>query len=277
MKKLTILFAAIVFVFHVNAQAPCSNDPIYANYPPGICNPGLPDAFSNQSFDYVYQLVTDTSLLYNSTPVSVIAERICDIIIPGLTTGWVVAPNYNDPNGYWLNGGTAFNRTSVQGCFILSISQASLLNELGANDSIALPVQIYIDAWLIGNPIPSIPTWISSVGPPPCGGSVVYYDTLKVYRLMGIDDATAYNGFTVDDNYPNPFSGSTQINYHTAKEEHVTFSVYNMLGALVYQQNYHSNVGNNSITFTADGLCSGVYTYAISNGKRTYVRKMLVE
>lgn len=201
------------------------------------------------------------------------AERICDVT--GLPAGGAIVPAYNGITA-WINGGPPLS--SVQGCFQIGISSADLTAALGASDSLILPIAFYIDAEVKGNPIPATYTWISTLGGnPPCGMSIVYYDTLKVYRLMGLDDAIASAGFTVDDNYPNPFSGSTQINYHTVKEEPITFSVYNMLGALVYQQNYHSSVGNNSITFTADGLSSGIYTYAISNGKHTYMRKMLID
>ncbi len=277
MRKLIVILAAIVVAIQVNAQAPCQNDPMYAGYPPGICNPGLPNAFSNQAFYHVYQLVTDTNLIYNQNSVSVIGERICDIVIPGIPTEWVAAGNYNDPNGYWLNGGTSFNRTSVQGCIIISINQGTLLNALGGNDSITLPIQIYIDAWVIGNPTPSMPTWLSTIGPPPCGASIVYYDTLKVYRLTGLDEGKGNAGFIVDGNYPNPFSGSTQINYTTLKEEPIAFTVYDVVGKMVYQQNYHSNTGTNSITFNAEGLSFGMYTYTLSNGMYAYTRKLLIQ
>lgn len=269
MKKLATHFALVFCTAMLQAQAPCQNDPQYANNPPGIYNLGLPVATSNQSFSYVYQLGTDTGFVWNMTNVHVKAERICDISgVPGL----VAAPNYNDPNGSWLNGSG-----SVQGCILISISQQDINAALGVNDSVMLPITITIDAYIKGNPIPATYTWLSTLGTPPCGASLVYYDTLKIMRLAPVTEIQANTGFSIQPSYPNPFSGSTQINYTTVKEEPIAFTVFDVLGKKVYQQNYHSNSGPNSIVFNADNLTSGVYTYTLSNGKHAFTRKMLIE
>jgi len=272
MRKLTTLFALLIFALIGNAQGPCVADPTNAGNPPGLYNLPLPVAYSNQGYDHVIEIITDTALTGN---LKVKAEKIC--AITGLPAGAVTAPAYNGIDA-WNNSGNGSPWSSVQGCFIISISAEDLTNALGNNDSLMLPVAIYIDALVKGNPIPATYTWLSTLGGiPPCGMALVYYDTLKIQRIMSLNEIAVSNKFSINDNYPNPFSGSTQINYTTHKEEPIAFTVYDMVGKMVYQQNYHSNAGTNSITFNAEGLSSGMYTYTLSNGMYAYTRKLLIQ
>ncbi len=83
--------------------------------------------------------------------------------------------------------------------------------------------------------------------------------------------------FHLAQNYPNPVTTSTTIPFTIKKPEHVTLSVYNMLGrevaVLVGEER---EMGFHSIPFDASGLASGMYFYVLRTGSAVQTRKMLV-
>lgn len=71
--------------------------------------------------------------------------------------------------------------------------------------------------------------------------------------------------------YPNPLSDKSQIFINSSDENEAQLQVYNLLGALVFEQNLDLTVGNNSLPLKAlsqKGLTAGRYQIVItSNGK----------
>lgn len=79
-------------------------------------------------------------------------------------------------------------------------------------------------------------------------------------------------------NYPNPFSAETTIDFELEKKSAVQIKIYNSLGAEMFSRGYHTlNSGLNSIKINADNLPEGIYNYVliIDNDKR-YSKKMVV-
>jgi hypothetical protein len=82
----------------------------------------------------------------------------------------------------------------------------------------------------------------------------------------------------VSQNFPNPFSGVSQVEVNLAKAANVSLEVYNIVGQKVYEIPAR-NLGEGSHIFeiNAASLKSGIYTYSvIANGERT-TRKMMVK
>lgn len=94
----------------------------------------------------------------------------------------------------------------------------------------------------------------------------------------GINPGIVDNGFMVDQNYPNPFQGTTQIDFTISVNSNIQFTVVDMLGKVVYsEEKTDLNAGNHSITFNAAGMGKGIYFYTISNGVQKFTEKMIVE
>lgn len=101
--------------------------------------------------------------------------------------------------------------------------------------------------------------------------------TLKVYN--NTDGIINFNSskFDVSQNTPNPFSVNTLINFTSPNQQYCQFTVYDILGAVVYSQSIAANTGRNTIQFSASNLPSGIYLYKLSNAKQTITRRMIVE
>ena len=79
-------------------------------------------------------------------------------------------------------------------------------------------------------------------------------------------------------NYPNPLSAETTIDFELEKKSGVQFKIYNSLGTEMYSRDYDAlNSGLNSIEIKADNFPEGIYNYVliIDNGKK-YSKKMVV-
>lgn len=85
------------------------------------------------------------------------------------------------------------------------------------------------------------------------------------------------SNLTVGQNQPNPFSGTTNINYSITERADVAVSIYNVAGARVMELNQGSqNAGNHTITVNASALKAGVYYYTLKAGGKSVTKKMIV-
>lgn len=110
---------------------------------------------------------------------------------------------------------------------------------------------------------------------------------LLAYEAAGLDepDVTPPNRFQVTENYPNPFNQSTRIDVWARGGEvlgdKLDFEVYNILGQLVYRQQF--NPGSERITLAWDGVdqnggkvASGLYLLRLRAPGIEVVRKALL-
>jgi len=66
-------------------------------------------------------------------------------------------------------------------------------------------------------------------------------------------------------NYPNPFDGTTAIQFNLPQDEHVTINVYDMKGALVSSvADGEMHSGANTVNFDGANLPAGVYEYRLA-------------
>jgi len=86
------------------------------------------------------------------------------------------------------------------------------------------------------------------------------------------------HSFELNQNYPNPFNPSTTISYSLDKAEHVTLSIYNIMGQLLTSHSAFEQSGTH--TFIWDGMTSGVvcpsgvYLYQLETANGSVTKKM---
>jgi Secretion system C-terminal sorting domain len=93
--------------------------------------------------------------------------------------------------------------------------------------------------------------------------------------ITGVQDFSLNGNFNVNQNIPNPFDGSTTINFNAAGNGTIDFTVTDVLGRQVYDTNINATVGSNTFMFTTD-LANGTYFFSLSDGKNTVTKKMVV-
>jgi len=77
--------------------------------------------------------------------------------------------------------------------------------------------------------------------------------------------------------YPNPFNNSANIHFGNDKNSEVLFSVYDVLGNLVYTDKINSNIGHNEYIFERGSLESGMYTYTLFNGEKVISNNIIIQ
>ncbi|MGF1671786.1 MAG: T9SS type A sorting domain-containing protein [Balneolaceae bacterium] len=86
---------------------------------------------------------------------------------------------------------------------------------------------------------------------------------------------------SLEQNFPNPFNPTTQIQFILSSAQQVNLDVYNVLGQRVATlvNNEARSAGTHTISFDASGFSSGVYFYRLSlqNGEQLTRKMMLVK
>jgi hypothetical protein len=81
--------------------------------------------------------------------------------------------------------------------------------------------------------------------------------------------------FALLSNYPNPFNASTTIEFSLANTEHVTLSIYDLLGRqIAVLIDEEQQAGSHEVLFEASDLSSGVYFYMLRAGDNLEIKKM---
>jgi len=115
-------------------------------------------------------------------------------------------------------------------------------------------------------------TWYDGIsyshpGRHPGGLSIVEYHEFEKSPL----------GFSLKQNYPNPFCSITNINYTLSEPAHVNLSVYNMLGQKVAELlNGEMSAGPHSTKWNAQNLSSGIYFLKMTVGNNSITKKALL-
>jgi hypothetical protein len=84
-------------------------------------------------------------------------------------------------------------------------------------------------------------------------------------------------GFSLDQNFPNPFNPSTSIRFQVPEGGHVSLKVYSLLGQEVATiLDEERQAGTYLATFDAHGLASGVYFYRLDAGRAASMTKRML-
>lgn len=99
-------------------------------------------------------------------------------------------------------------------------------------------------------------------------------DDMKV----GLNELNANKLFTIEQNYPNPFSATTTIPVKLNSKADVTVTVMNMVGQVVYAKTFaNTTAGINELQVNANNLKSGIYFYNVEAGGYKATGKMIAE
>ncbi len=84
-------------------------------------------------------------------------------------------------------------------------------------------------------------------------------------------------GFGLSQNYPNPFNPVTNIDFSLPETGETSLVVRNLNGAVVATLlKGMTAAGQHSVTFNAEQLASGIYTYTLSQGDLNQTRKLVL-
>jgi hypothetical protein len=91
-----------------------------------------------------------------------------------------------------------------------------------------------------------------------------------------LEEFDAPNSISLNQNYPNPFNPSTNISFSLPSTQKVTLKVYDMLGRQVATliNNQTVSAGQQTVSFDASGLSSGVYIYQLVGASATITKRM---
>jgi len=82
----------------------------------------------------------------------------------------------------------------------------------------------------------------------------------------------------VSQNYPNPFTGSTQIDVELKISSQLSLQVHNVMGQLIYSKDFgKQRAGKHTLIIPADNMVQGIYLYTVKAGKFSITNKMIVE
>jgi hypothetical protein len=103
-------------------------------------------------------------------------------------------------------------------------------------------------------------------------------NTIGMVWGLGVDKPNTGEVMVVNQNFPNPFSGTTNVLIYLTRPGDVNISVHNMAGAEVLNQTSKGLMrGNHILEINASGLATGVYTYTLTSGGSTVSKTMVVK
>ncbi len=92
-----------------------------------------------------------------------------------------------------------------------------------------------------------------------------------------VQTVSASNGFSLDQNYPNPFGSSSQLTITLPVGAMVNLSIIDVEGKVVQTVlNQHYDAGAFAVTLDASQLASGTYYYQMTAGGVTLTRQMVI-
>lgn len=128
----------------------------------------------------------------------------------------------------------------------------------------------------------------SGFGNHPVNLGVMYYQAIPVseikagtighYYGLNTEEPNTGKVMVVNQNYPNPFQGSTDVLVYLTKPGSVNVEVRNAMGALVSTQSYDNlSKGNHILSINGESLSTGIYTYTLISGGSSVSKTMMVK
>lgn len=122
----------------------------------------------------------------------------------------------------------------------------------------------------------------------PAGINDIYYAAVPVAKIKDGSISTLQNAsvktfdanqevFVVSQNYPNPFSNTSEVIIWLDTESEVSVEITNVSGQVISSRTYGSlGAGNHALTLNAEGLDNGIYFYTVKTATHSVTKKMSV-
>jgi hypothetical protein len=179
---------------------------------------------------------------------------------------------FNNANCFWV-GGTAFADSARGGIYnqAIEVYNWSATGQLLKNNQIygniaydRQLVEYSNGAYIVAN----------------CTDGKTFYLYRALYPLVisGIETEQLIIPEMLHQNYPNPFSSTTTINYHLPRASDVKIHIYNSAGqAIELLVSENQPEGEHSVGFNAKHLLPGIYYYKIETEFFSETKKMLIK
>jgi hypothetical protein len=98
------------------------------------------------------------------------------------------------------------------------------------------------------------------------------------YNGTGIDDLQSnQDKLSIDQNFPNPVSNSTSIDFHIPRNGHVSIEIFNDKGQVIdFPVNKQLSTGDHTVTWNRSNHPAGLYVYRIHLGSSLIAQKMII-
>lgn len=96
---------------------------------------------------------------------------------------------------------------------------------------------------------------------------------------VGLETVTIESGITLLQNYPNPFSDETRIQYSLDETQEASIEIHDLAGKLIISENLGMVSAGSANSYLLDGtaLSAGIYTYSIVTPNTKVTRKLTVQ
>jgi hypothetical protein len=103
------------------------------------------------------------------------------------------------------------------------------------------------------------------------------YKANDAVRSQIIQNSSNVNGYSIEQNVPNPFSDRTSIRFQLAPGvETATLSIFNLNGAFVRDYQLNGNAGE--VEILASEIGKGMYIYSLNqNGQEIISKRMIIK
>ena len=190
------------------------------------------------------------------------------------STWWNTYGNVNDPTTI----------AAVEGCVQITADAASVTAAAPTNGDpfVDYAVEMLVDARIAGADNAFVASlvegqWLSDLSSLGLGPLSVDEYVIRVYGPTSIAELLNPNVFEVHQSYPNPADNEATITFTTPRMENIEVKIFNMLGAVVYDQTILAESGVNDVKINTGRMSSGLYIYTVSNGTKTFTKKMTVK
>ena len=131
-----------------------------------------------------------------------------------------------------------------------------VLEEVGCGHSLSAPIDDNVMTIAKANANRSVDSYHNPINPTP--------------------EQTNNKTFLVQQNTPNPFVTTTDINFHVSQPGLVQRTILHANGQIIQDQSVHYLKGNHTWTIERGNLAAGIYYYRIRSQSQQVIRKMII-
>lgn len=256
MKKTLLSLLAIFAITTTIIAQNCAPDPQYTTsgvYPDSVTN--LPIAYAGQPYSEVITAVTpaDSCIVIVFPPCQMVdIDSVVVTSVTGLPPGFtIVSQNENALPFKFLGGSSS--------CMLVTGNPTVL-------DTGHYPIAVSGTTYA---------TVFSLTQTQPFDVNYYFIDIVDSSTTVNVNEL-AENKFAITQNYPNPFSHTSTIEFNTPIAEMVEITVFNLLGKIIKTERFSANSGKNIYTLNASDYENGVYFYQLTYQTEKITKRFIV-